>query len=437
MITELLGPGDRVLCAVSGGRDSIALLHWLFSKREQLGITVFAAHYEHGLRGEESLRDAAFVEQWCREREIPCVIEHGDVLTQARERRRGVEETARELRYAFLERTADRLQCTRITTAHNADDNAETILFHLLRGSGAAGLRGIPRERGRIVRPLLDTTRADIDAYLETHGLSCVEDSTNSGDVYARNRLRHAVFPVLRELNGETSAAMGRTAALLGRDEDCLAQQAEAFLESAFDGESLPLNALNALHPALASRAVRRLWPQALSYEQTESVLAFAKGTERGFLALPGGRLRRERGRLYFKEESPFSPLPARELPLGGRLEVPEAELVIESEFFAKKEEIHGLFKTYDFKCESICGKILCTGRREGDRFRPAGRGCGKSLKALFAERGLTLRQRERVPVLRDEAGILAVLGFGQDERSVAQPGDSVWRIRWNYDTGV
>ena len=137
MITELLRPGDRVLCAVSGGADSMALLHRLWTRREELKIEVLAAHFEHGLRGEEALRDAQFVARWCRERAIPCALEHGDVPAFARDKGLGIEEAARELRYAFLERTADALGCNRIATAHTADDNAETVLLPLLRGSGA------------------------------------------------------------------------------------------------------------------------------------------------------------------------------------------------------------------------------------------------------------------------------------------------------------
>ena len=128
------------------------------------GLEIFAAHYEHGLRGEDSLRDAAFVEAFCRERGIPCTAEHGDAAAYAAEKRLGVEEAARELRYAFLERTADALSCGRIATAHNADDNAETLLMNLVRGSGLRGLGGIPPQRGRIVRPLLEVPREEIAA---------------------------------------------------------------------------------------------------------------------------------------------------------------------------------------------------------------------------------------------------------------------------------
>ena len=195
---ELIPSGSRVLCAVSGGADSMCLLH-LLSAREDL--TVLAAHYEHGLRGEESLRDADFVAAWCAQRGIPCTVEHGDAAAYARDHGMGIEEAARELRYAFLERTADALNCDRIATAHNADDNAETLLLNLCRGAGTAGLRGIPPRRGRIVRPLLDCTREEIEATLRDAGVPHVEDGSNRSLDYRRNRLRHQVLPLLRDLN--------------------------------------------------------------------------------------------------------------------------------------------------------------------------------------------------------------------------------------------
>lgn len=430
MISELLPAGANVLCAVSGGADSMALLHMLLQRGD---LAVRAAHFEHGLRGEESLRDAAFVEDWCRENGVPCLTEHGDVRAYAREHGLGIEEAARERRYAFLERTADALGCDTIATAHNADDNAETILFHLLRGSGPDGLRGIPRRRGRIVRPLLDTSRAEIETYLEQNGVPHVEDSSNAEEAHSRNLLRRRVMPVLRELNPRVSEAMGRTARLLERDSACLDRQAAAFLAETEDGESLPLEALRGLDAAVASRVIRTLWPQSLSEERTEAALRFLRDDGYGVLELPGGSLRREQGRLYVSGEEPTA-LPERELPPEGTLALPEAGLVLRCERAEKKEEIHGLFKTYELKCEKIHGKIVCTGRREGDRFRPAQRGCGKSLRALFREAGLTRRERALVPVLRDEEGILAVLGFGQDGRSVAACGDPVLRITWTED---
>ena len=423
---DLLPLGSRVLCAVSGGADSICLLHWLHSQED---LTVLAAHYEHGLRGEESLRDAAFVARFCAEREIPCTVEHGDVSAYARERGMGIEEAARELRYAFLEREAERLGCSCIATAHTADDNAETLLLNLCRGSGAAGLCGIPRRRGRIVRPLLDATREEIEAYLLEQGLSHVEDSSNDSDDFRRNLLRHRVMPVLRELNPRFAAAAGRTAALLREDEECLNREAEDFLLQYFDGNSLPIPPLLRLPRALSSRVLRRLCPRALSYEHVSEALRFCAGEGLALLDLPGCRLRREQGRICLDGKQ-LPPLPDRRVIPGEVLQLPEAGVCLLTEECVWQGEVYDLSNTYLFPCEKICGTLYCTARRPGDSFHPQGRNCGKSLHDLFRDAGMTQAERDRTPVLRDECGVLAVLGFPADERVRPQPGDRVLRIQ-------
>lgn len=432
---DMLPRGARVLCAVSGGADSMCLLHLLKEKEAELGIEVFAAHFEHGLRGEEALRDLRFVAEQCERLGVPCVTEHGDTRALAAAEGLGLEEAARKLRYAFLDRAADALGCSRIATAHSADDNAETLLLNLIRGSGARGLAGIPPRRGRIVRPLLETSRAEIEAYLAARALPHVEDSSNESDEFRRNRLRHGVLPLLRELNPALHESVARAAALLRQDADCLDALAEAWVRSHFDGESLDAAALLAEHPAIASRALRRLCPKSLSAAQTEAALRFAAGTERGYLDLPGLRLRREQGRLYVTESERIS-FPPRAVKVGESTDFPELGLRVRAEKCPAGAEIHSQFKTYRLGCEKIKGDIVCTGRRSGDRMHPAGRGVGKSLKALFTEAGMTRAQREAALVFRDGAGILAVHPLAQDERSLPGPGEAVLLLRIETMTG-
>ena len=433
MITDslraLLPPGSRVLCAVSGGCDSVCLLHLLWENRQALGLEVFAAHFEHGIRGEESLRDAAFVETFCRERGIPCTVEHGDVPAFAARHGMGLEEAGRTLRYAFLERTADALSCDRIATAHNADDNAETLLLNLTRGAGLRGLGGIPPRRGRIVRPLLQVTRAEIEDYLREKGLPHTEDGSNADEGFRRNLLRRRVLPVLKELNPAFLRTAESTAALLRRDEDCLDALAQRFLEEHYQNGSLPVGELLAQHPAIASRVVRKLCDHSLNGGHVEDVLAFCRGTGAGSLDLPGQRIRREQGRLYFETAEAVT-LPERTLRPGEILEIPEAGLRVRADLVEYNQKINSLFKTYCIKYENIRGnQIRVTGRRPGDRLRPAYRGCGKSLKALFLEAGMTQAERDRTPVFRDEAGILLVYGLAADERCLPREGDRVLRL--------
>ena len=188
--------GETVLCAVSGGRDSVCLLHYLASLGRRRGFAVAAAHYNHLMRPTAG-RDEAFVAGLCRELSVPLYVERGDVRAIARQRGWGVEEAGRRLRYDFLERTADAIGASRIATAHHLSDQAETVVLNLLRGTGPEGLAGIPPVRGRLIRPLLQTPRQEIEAYLTAHGLGHVEDETNDSMDFTRNRLRREVWPLL------------------------------------------------------------------------------------------------------------------------------------------------------------------------------------------------------------------------------------------------
>lgn len=419
MITELLPAGGLVLCAVSGGADSMYLL----SRLGELGYPVAAAHYDHGLRGGASARDAAFVRGWCAGRGIPFLCERGDVASFAAENRLGVEAAARALRYAFLERAADETGAAVVATAHTADDNAETVLLHLTRGSGLRGLGGIPPVRGRIVRPMLDVTRAEVLAYLRDRGIPHVEDETNATDAYARNRVRRRVIPALREENPAFSAAVGRTAALLREDEAFLEGLARSFVEENARADALPVGPLLALPLPVARRAVRRMAGE-LSFEHTERTLGIAR--RGGSADLPGLRAEASGGWLRFSSAAaPTVRLPDRPVVPGETTALPEAGFLLRcKKIRAFPADVYKSFNTFVFACEKIQGAVHVTGRRPGDRCRPAGRGCTKTLKALFLERGVPLWERDRVPVLRDEGGVLGVLGFPPAERAAARPGD-------------
>ncbi len=292
------------MCAVSGGADSMCLLHWLKERREEYGFSLLAAHYEHGLRGDESLRDAAFTREQCEMLGIRIVVGKGDVAAFAEAQKLGIEDAARTLRYRFLEETADRLACDRIATAHNLNDNAETVLMNLCRGAGTRGLAGIPPVRGRIVRPLLWTSREEIETYLDVHRIPHIEDSSNRSDDYTRNRIRHQIIPLLMEENPSFLSAIGRTAELLREDDACLCREAEAFLREHRKGNSIPSKALLRLEPAVAARVVRTLCGRGVSMERTLALLRFAEGTERGILEIPGQKIRRQHGQLYFNERN-------------------------------------------------------------------------------------------------------------------------------------
>lgn len=419
MNTELLPSEGVILCAVSGGADSMYLL----CRLSELGYSVCAAHYNHGIRGSEADRDEAFVRMFCEERGIPFCSEKGDTPGYARQHGLSMEAAARELRYGFLERTARNIGASAVATAHNAEDNAETVLLHLLRGTGLRGLGGIPPVRGNIRRPMLDVSRDEVERYLQERDIPHVEDSTNGEDMYVRNRLRHQVMPVLKSLNPAFPATVGRTVSLLRQDEEYLASLAEDFIQNHARGDRVSVKALRLQPVPVQSRVIRAMAGGELSRKQTEAILALSRSGD--VADASGVRVGRTREHLVFGVGEK-TPIPERVLEESVWTDLPEAGLSLRlRRGEAGSGFVHSPFNTFSFSCANICGSIIVGSRREGDRFRPAGRGCAKTLKQLFMEKDIPAWERAAVPVLRDRAGIIFVYGIGPAERAVPRAGDA------------
>ena len=427
----LIAPGDRVLCAVSGGADSMCLLHCLSENARRLGITVCAASFDHMLRGEESASDCRFVADWCAEKGIECLTGSGDVRACAQRERLSEEEAARKLRYGFLNDAAEKLGCNVIATAHNANDNAETLLFNLTRGGGLKGLCGIPPRRGNIVRPLLGVTRREIEAYNAGHGIAFVSDSTNFGDDYTRNVLRHHVTPVLESINPAFFTACAHTAQALREDEECLGAMAKSAYDAHYASGTFPAKELFKLPKSVAMRVLRLICGSSLSFAQAQAVYDIASSSEYKCSDINGMRIACDGGVLRFGVTEPAAVEPVRLEP-GSRQLIMGGEFEAESEIIGSCGEIFRSFNILYFNYDSICGSIFFTSRAPGDKIRLAGRGCTKSLKDLFSEAKLSRRERETRPVLRDDKGVIAVYGFGAAERCIARPGDRVIRVTIN-----
>jgi tRNA(Ile)-lysidine synthase len=231
---RMLEPGDGVVVGVSGGPDSVMLCHVLYRLCDRCGLTLTVAHLNHGIRGAEAARDARFVERFARGMGLPCVVQEQDVPAYCRERSRSLQEAAREVRYRFLEDVRGKVGAAKIALGHNADDQAETVMLWLLRGAGLKGLGGMPPVRnGIIIRPLIETTREEIETYLRAKGIAFVTDSSNRKGTYVRNRLRRQVFPLLKKhFNPQLVKSLVSTASIISMENEYLETMAHNKLKS-------------------------------------------------------------------------------------------------------------------------------------------------------------------------------------------------------------
>lgn len=230
---ELLVPGDACIVGVSGGADSICLLTVLAKLKEQLGFSLYVAHVNHMIRGEEADADERYVEAYCESLQLPCEVFHIDVVRMAEESGLTIEEAGRNARYEAFDKTAEiyHLKQYKVAVAHNKNDVAETVLFHMARGTGIAGLKGIPVKRGRIIRPLLAMERTEIEAYLKNEKIAYCTDSTNLEDAYTRNKVRHTVLGELQKINDKAVAHIGRLANTAAEYDRYVNRQLQAFLK--------------------------------------------------------------------------------------------------------------------------------------------------------------------------------------------------------------
>ena len=418
-------PGMRVLAAVSGGADSVALLRLLCRMREKMGISVCAAHFDHQLRGEASHADACFVEELCARMDVPYSEGTEDVRALAKVRKKGLEDAAREARYAFLYAQARATQADVIALAHHRDDQAETLLLHAVRGCDIRGLCAMRYRSGMLIRPLLDVAKEALEAYLSQQGQAYRVDQSNFAPEEAdRNRIRLDVMPSLRMINSGVSTAFARLARSAQRD--------EAYFDRALDQLALPpfvpmpyggffeTDALRDLPEALLSRAVIRdleasrvQSPCTMSVEKTMALI----GRSEGKAEIAGGaRLVRSKARMHIVlAEDP----PGEEavLCLQGRTQRGEWTLIARE---AQPGERGDGVYTQVLDAAYLEGAVLRACRpgdsftplgMTGDSFTPLGMTGAQKLKKTFQDAGVEQQLRAYVPLIAQGGQVLWLIG--------------------------
>lgn len=423
----MLDSGDRVVVGISGGADSCALLHFLCTLRNKMSLHITACHINHGLRGAEALRDEQFVRDFCERLEVPLSVLHADIRAEAQKRRCGLEECGREVRYAFFRQKAAGLHA-KIATAHTASDNAETVLLHLLRGSGIRGLSGIPPVRDSIIRPLLFCTRDETEAYCRANGIDYVTDSSNLAPDYTRNRLRLEVLPVLTALQPSLPQLVGRTTEHLRQADDFLTQTAEQALHKAHRENGYDAELLQALHPAVLASAAG-IMCRKYTFIPTAKHIELIR-----HIVYNGGAVELTAHLKAVCSQNLLRLVPADSLPVAEWLrEVPLAAVhtvTIGSKVLCLKHLERAAFDQRlastdrgtpaeqrllqnALDADTLPPDCVFRTRREGDRMTLLHRGLTKTIKKLFVERKIPREKRGKIILLGCGSRILWVEGVG------------------------
>ncbi|MBA7559425.1 tRNA(Ile)-lysidine synthase [subsurface metagenome] len=437
---KLVSSQHCLLVAVSGGPDSVCLLHILVKLREELGIRLHVAHLNHQLRGAESEADAHYVADLAHRLDIPASIEQRDVKAFKIQQRISLEEAAREVRYTFLAQVAKSIGANRVAVGHTADDHIETILMHLIRGTGTRGLRGLqPSSRWQssrssltIIRPLLPVSRRETADYCHNHQLMPRIDASNLSLSPLRNRIRHQLLPLLESYNPRVAEALLRTARIAGDDLAFMDKEMDRLWSKIVQkqGNTITLDKEGVLElpPALKRYLLRRAIEDLLGnlkdiesrhIEEIMDALTKPAGKR---LSLPGGLIFSIEYNRYLlgSDQAALSPFPilATEFPLKlpGETVLPgwriEATIISREQMPEKDED----FTAY-FDRDKTGDKLLVRPRQPGDRFQPLGMSQPKKLGQFMIDAKIPSAWRQRIPLICSPQHILWVVGWRIDER--------------------
>jgi tRNA(Ile)-lysidine synthase len=441
--------GEHVVVAVSGGPDSISLLHCLHQLSGELGISLHIAHVHHGLRGADADQDAAYVELESRSLALPYTLLRVDVGALAASTRVSLETAARTARYAVLRSLAKDLGADCLALGHTEDDQAETVLLHLLRGSGLDGLAAMRPRRGDLARPLLGQPRAAITAYCTARCLSPRHDRTNDDHTIRRNAVRWELLPALETYNPRARAALARCAGTLAADADYLRAQSEEALTAVLapcdipEGVALSLEALSALPPALRNRVLRlvieRLWGEgsALFAQRLDDVetLALQATPGHGIDIGKGYRAERTETSIVIQPHRKAAPrlepltLPIPGLVIFGQWRVQATVIPVSAARASLGDPAAPGTAVAICDREALSDRVVVRGRRPGDRLRPLGLQGSKKVQDILVDRKIPLQERDLLPVLTNRSGIVWLAGLALDT-SVAVTGETREAVR-------
>lgn len=424
-----------ILVAFSGGADSSALLYMMAEYSKATGAKVYAAHVNHGIRGEEADRDELHCRDIAKSLGIEIFVCRVDVPAYAENMHYSIELAARELRYEYLDSIMTEYSIPLLATAHNANDNLETILFNISRGCGLSGVCGIPPVRkcknGYVIRPILELSKAQILEYCDKKGISFVTDSTNTDTDYTRNMIRAQIIPALEQINAGAVENATRLSATLREDAMCIESMTDWFLEELEEDMSIDTQKLTRSPAAVASRAIIALYREASGGKSLEQVHVSdilrlcEKCVPHSKIQLPAFiDARIENGRLYFEKRCEL-PSQSEDFCLtlsDGANDIPKINATILMGDSQICESISQNSTILNLNSSKICGTLVARRRAASDKIMV--NGVNKSIKKLLCDKKIPLEIRYRLPVICDDEGVIAVPFLASADRVRAKNGD-------------
>ena len=430
--------GNHVLVALSGGPDSVALFDLFYRIRQDLDLKISVGHYNHELRGSESEADELFVKNLCQERDVEFRCERGDVSKFAKKAKLSIEQAARIMRYDFLERTADSISADVIATGHTANDQAETVLDRLIRGSGITGLKGIPERRDKYIRPLLGFRRHEIMAYIKHRNLEYCVDSSNRELNYRRNRIRHELLPLIKQnFNPRIVASLNRLAHIMSENEAFLLSESQKAFEQCIQSQESDKIVLDILCFLTYFKVIQKymvllgIEKLGISKDQVdftilEQVIYNVKHRRSGKFVDVG----RECQILVAGHELVFRRILDEALPNPVEVDMQNEYHPLWDGIVLKIKQCNSskISETYKSNSREVVDSQTLTPPvkvrvyKKGDRFYPLNLGGSKKLSDFFTDEKIPIYRRKRIPILECNSGIVWVCGYRLDERFKITP---------------
>ncbi len=424
---SMLSEGDKVLVGLSGGPDSVCLLYMLNQLKEEYKLILHALYIDHGLRPDEIPQEIEFCRNLCNNLEIAFISRSINVKAYSKEQGINKQEAARELRYKTFEEVAFEIGAHKIALAHNADDQAETFFMRILRGSGQKGLSGIPPVRGKVIRPLIETERKEIEEYLDKLSQTSIVDSSNLKADYFRNWLRLSVMPDFKKQNPELVKTISRVSEIIREEDNYLELIVTKTLMKLIPKKTdktieLFLVPLETMDKVILRRVLRRAIDavkglRGISLIHIEDIIELIKNGQSGDrIYLPKGiRVIKGYSTLAITSELPVK-IGINKLNVPGELILKEAGLMLKVDFKEMLDKVDGK-SVIALDADKIKTPLIVRARHNGDFFYPSGFGKRKKLQDFFVDEKIPRDERDRIPIVLSGEDIVWIAGYRSDER--------------------